>query len=233
MQSRLRQGQIVEIAQGMPAQGTERHKGRDLAVVWPCFPPDQTRAKLLPDDQEVVYSVRTSKPAGASSWHSKSRLWLAIIGQKNRAFTCSPAGFMSNNDGCVVARGAEIKALGAAMGAPWFQIKDLARKHGIVALSSNYELYADLSNRMMGILGQYSPDQEIYSIDECFLGMGGFELYDLMVYGKEIRQKVRQWVGLPVCDGFAQTKMLATHKRLALCALANGVRCIAHRRPIG
>src|ERR1035437_2465124 len=71
-----------------------------------------------------------------------------------------PVVVLSNNDGCAVARSAEVKALGVTMGAPWFQMKDLAKKHGIVALSSNYELYADLSNRMMGILAQYSPDQE-------------------------------------------------------------------------
>jgi DNA polymerase V len=120
-----------------------------------------------------------------------------------------PIVVLSNNDGCAVARSAEVKALGVKMGAPWFQMKDLARKHGILALSSNYELYADLSNRMMGVLGQFSPDQEIYSIDECFLGLSGFEHYDLIEYGKEIRRTVKQWVGLPVCVGFAETKTLA------------------------
>ena len=95
------------------------------------------------------------------------------------------------------------------MGTPWFKMKDLARKHGIIALSSNYELYADLSNRMMGVLGQFSPDQEIYSIDECFLGLDGFAHFDLIEYGQQIRQKVKQWVGIPVCVGFAQTKTLA------------------------
>ena len=95
------------------------------------------------------------------------------------------------------------------MGTPWFQMRDLAQKHGIIALSSNYELYADLSNRMMAVLAQYSPDQEIYSIDECFLGLSGFESYDLIAYGQEIRQKVKQWVGIPVCVGFASTKTLA------------------------
>ena len=120
-----------------------------------------------------------------------------------------PVVVLSNNDGCAVARSAEVKALGVPMGTPWFKLKDLARKHGIVALSSNYELYADLSNRMMGLLGQYSPDQEIYSIDECFLGLGGFERYDLIKYGQEIRQKVKQGIGIPVCVGFAATKTLA------------------------
>ena len=120
-----------------------------------------------------------------------------------------PVVVLSNNDGCAVARSAEVKALGVKMGTPWFQMKALAKQHGILALSSNYELYADLSNRMMGVLASFSPDQEIYSIDECFLGMSGFEHYDLIAYGQEIRQKVKQWVGIPVCVGFAATKTLA------------------------
>ena len=120
-----------------------------------------------------------------------------------------PVVVLSNNDGCAVARSAEVKALGVKMGTPWFQMKDLAKKHGIVALSSNYELYADLSNRMMGILARYSPDQEIYSIDECFLGLEGFERYDLIAYGEEIRQTVKRGIGIPVCVGFAATKTLA------------------------
>ena len=120
-----------------------------------------------------------------------------------------PVVVLSNNDGCAVARSAEVKALGVKMGTPWFQMKDLAKKHGIVTLSSNYELYADLSNRMMDLLGQYSPDQEIYSIDECFLGLDGFEHYDLIAYGEEIRKTVMQGIGIPVCVGFAATKTLA------------------------
>lgn len=120
-----------------------------------------------------------------------------------------PVVVLSNNDGCAVARSAEAKALGVKMGTPWFQIRDLARKNGIIALSSNYELYADLSNRMMSVLGRFSPDQEIYSIDECFLGLSGFERYDLVEYGRKIRRTVRQWVGIPVCVGVARTKTLA------------------------
>lgn len=120
-----------------------------------------------------------------------------------------PVVVLSNNDGCAVARSAEVKALGVPMGAPWFKMQDLARKHGIIALSSNYELYADLSNRMMEIIGRFSPDQEVYSIDECFLGMAGFEHYDLLDYGQTIRETVRQWIGIPVCVGFAETKTLA------------------------
>jgi DNA polymerase V len=120
-----------------------------------------------------------------------------------------PVVVLSNNDGCVVSRSAEVKALGIKNGVPWFQVKDLAKKHGIIALSSNYTLYADMSNRMMSILSQFSPDQEIYSIDECFLGLAGFEHYDLTAYGQEIRNRVRKWIGIPVSIGFAPTKTLA------------------------
>ena len=108
-----------------------------------------------------------------------------------------------------MARSNEVKALGVKMGTPWFQMKDLARKHGIIALSSNYALYADMSNRMMSVLARYSPDQEIYSIDECFLGFDGFSNYDLEAHAREMRWQVRQWVGIPVCVGIAETKTLA------------------------
>jgi DNA polymerase V len=127
----------------------------------------------------------------------------------NPALEGRPVVVLSNNDGCAVARSNEVKALGVQMGTPWFQMKDLARQHGIVALSSNYALYADMSNRMMAVLGQYSPDQEIYSIDECFLGLAGFEHRDLLGYAQTIRTRVRQWLGLPVCVGIAATKTLA------------------------
>jgi len=120
-----------------------------------------------------------------------------------------PVVVLSNNDGCVVARSAEVKALGVKMGEPWFKLKALARKHGIVAYSSNYTLYADMSNRMMSVLASYSPRQEIYSIDECFLGLDGFSHYDLMAHAQKMRQQVKQWVGLPVCVGIATTKTLA------------------------
>jgi DNA polymerase V len=120
-----------------------------------------------------------------------------------------PVVVLSNNDGCVVARSNEVKALGVKMGEPWFKLRDLARKHKIIAQSSNYTLYADMSNRMMAILGRYSPHQEIYSIDECFLGLGGLTHLDLMAWGQRMRRQVRQWVGIPVCVGIGSTKTLA------------------------
>jgi DNA polymerase V len=120
-----------------------------------------------------------------------------------------PVVVLSNNDGCAVARSNEVKALGVKMGAPWFQLKDLARRHGIVAYSSNYALYADMSNRVMSILSTFSPDQEVYSIDECFLDLSGFRRRNLTDYGQKIRQRIRQWTGLPVCVGVGASKTLA------------------------
>lgn len=120
-----------------------------------------------------------------------------------------PVVVLSNNDGCAVARSNEAKALGVRMGQPWFQLKDLARRHGIIAYSSNYALYADMSNRVMSILRMFSPDQEIYSIDECFLDLTGFKTKNLVRYGQQIRQRIKQWTGLPVCVGIGSTKTLA------------------------
>ncbi|MEB8485914.1 MULTISPECIES: Y-family DNA polymerase [Acidithiobacillus] len=120
-----------------------------------------------------------------------------------------PVVVLSNNDGCVVARSAEVKAMGVAMGTPWFQLQKLAKREGIIALSSNYTLYADMSNRMMGILSSFSPIQEVYSIDECFLDLRGFAQDQLSSMGQAAREKVRQWVGLPVGVGIAATKTLA------------------------
>lgn len=120
-----------------------------------------------------------------------------------------PVVVLSNNDGCAVARSNEVKALGVPMGAPWFKFKHLAKEHGIIAYSSNYALYASMSNRMMSILRQFSPDQEIYSIDESFLDLTGFQSRDLLAYGQQIRQRVLKWIGLPVCVGIGSTKTLA------------------------
>lgn len=120
-----------------------------------------------------------------------------------------PVVVLSNNDGCAVARSNEVKALGVPMGAPWFKMKDLARQHCIVALSSNYALYADMSNRVMSILREYSPDQEVYSIDESFLDLTGFQSRDLIKYAQHMRKRILRWTGLPVCVGIGATKTLA------------------------
>ncbi|WP_041655996.1 Y-family DNA polymerase [Azoarcus sp. KH32C] len=123
-----------------------------------------------------------------------------------------PVVVLSNNDGCVVARSAEAKALGVPMGAPWHQLRELARREGIVACSSNYALYADMSNRVVEVLGQFCPALEVYSIDESFLDLKGFAVQDperLAGYGRQIRRRIRDWLGLHVCVGIAPTKTLA------------------------
>lgn len=122
-----------------------------------------------------------------------------------------PVVVLSNNDGCAVARSNEVKALGIKMGTPWFQLKDLAKQYHIIALSSNYTLYGDMSDRVMSILRDFSPHVEVYSIDECFLGLQGLgKLWSTATdMGQSIRNRVRQWTSLPVCVGFGATKTLA------------------------
>ena len=120
-----------------------------------------------------------------------------------------PVVVLSNNDGCAVARSNEVKALGVKMAEPWFKMEKLAKQHGIVALSSNYALYGDLSARVMSILSTFSPKQEVYSIDECFLDLTGFDPKSLVTYGQTIRKTIKQHVGIPVCVGIADTKTLA------------------------
>lgn len=118
-----------------------------------------------------------------------------------------PVVVLSNNDGCIVARSNEAKAVGVGMGVPLFKIADLVKRHKIVTLSSNYALYGDLSNRVMNVLATMSPHQEVYSIDECFLDFSGFA--DTISHGQHIRKTVKQWLGLPVCVGIAPSKTLA------------------------
>ena len=120
-----------------------------------------------------------------------------------------PVVVLSNNDGCAIARSEEVKALGVRMGEPWFQFKDLAKKHNIIICSSNYALYADMSDRVMSILSKFSPTQEIYSIDECFLDLTGFCKDDLTTYAKKICRCIQQQTGLPVCIGIGASKTLA------------------------
>lgn len=117
-----------------------------------------------------------------------------------------PIVVLSNNDGCVIARSNEAKALGIPMGAPFFQYRDLMRAHDVIVCSSNYTLYGDMSARVMRTLREFSPDMQIYSIDEAFLGLPEKGSYD---YGMKIRSTVLQWTGIPVSIGIAATKTLA------------------------
>lgn len=122
-----------------------------------------------------------------------------------------PMVVLSNNDGCAVARSAEVKALGIKTGTPWFQMEEIAKKHGIQAYSSNYTLYGDMSNRVVQVLRTFTPNLEVYSIDESFLRIETL----LKSYsspsdlGQTIKEKIKVTTGLPVCVGMGESKTLA------------------------
>lgn len=142
---------------------------------------------------------------------------LALVDANNFYVSCErlfqprlegrPVVVLSNNDGCAVARSNEAKALGVAMGAPYFQWEKLAKQHGIVVLSSNYALYGELSARLMRLLGKQAVGQEIYSIDESFLEVPVADA-EAGSWAQHVRQQVRRQLGLPVCVGVAATKTL-------------------------
>jgi DNA polymerase V len=133
-----------------------------------------------------------------------------------------PVVVLSNNDGCAIARSNEAKALGIAMGAPWFKIKHLADEAGLVALSANFALYGDMSDRMMSLAAGLGPVQEIYSIDESFIDLTGVR-GDLVARSHKIRDRILQWVGIPCGIGMGATKTLAK--------LANHIAKTAERKP--
>jgi len=120
-----------------------------------------------------------------------------------------PVVVLSNNDGCIVARSNEAKALGIPMGAPLFKFKDLIARHKAHVFSSNYALYGDLSHRVMDVLRQMEPEVEVYSIDEAFISLPVTKVWDRVKYAAEMRERVRKHVGIPVSIGIATTKTLA------------------------
>lgn len=120
-----------------------------------------------------------------------------------------PVVVLSNNDGCVIARSNEAKAVGVPMGAPAFEHEELFKKHNVHVFSANFPLYGDMSHRVMSILSEYTPEIEIYSIDEAFLKLQGFEKFNLQTYGQEIQRRVIKWTGISVSVGIAPTKALA------------------------
>ena len=120
-----------------------------------------------------------------------------------------PVVVLSNNDGCIIARSNEAKALGIGMGMAYFKSKQLLKKHDVAVFSSNYALYGDLSNRVMTVLATFAPRIEVYSIDEAFLDFDGFDRWDMNTYGREICNTTEQWTGIPVSIGFGSTKTLA------------------------
>ena len=120
-----------------------------------------------------------------------------------------PVVVLSNNDGCIISRSNEAKALGIPMGAPEFQVRDLIKQHDIRVFSSNYALYGDLSHRVMKILENYTPNVEVYSIDEAFLNFSGMTISDFNAYGAEIQHRILKWLSIPIGIGFAPTKALS------------------------
>ena len=120
-----------------------------------------------------------------------------------------PVVVLSNNDGCVIARSDEAKAVGIPMGAPLHEYQDQMKRNGVAVFSSNYALYGDMSARVMESLGRFTPEVEVYSIDEAFLGLEGFDPDILPDHLLKMRQSIRQWTGIPVSVGVAPTKTLA------------------------
>ncbi len=119
-----------------------------------------------------------------------------------------PIVVLSNNDGCIISRSDEAKKLGIPMGAPEFKIRESLIANNIQVFSSNYALYGDLSQRVMKILEQFTPNIEVYSIDEAFLNFDGVAVTDFNKYGQQMRERIKKWVGIPVCVGIAPTKAL-------------------------
>ncbi|MDP2162399.1 MAG: Y-family DNA polymerase [Flavobacterium sp.] len=120
-----------------------------------------------------------------------------------------PIIILSNNDGCIISRSDEAKALGIPMGAPEFKVRHELKQKNITVFSSNYALYGDLSGRVMAILGQFTPNVEVYSIDEAFLNFDGMTIPDYQHYGLEMKKRTMKWLSIPVSVGFAPTKALA------------------------
>lgn len=149
----------------------------------------------------------------------KSKVPIAIVDCNNFYASCErifnpslegkPVVVLSNNDGVIVALSNEAKALGIKGFSPLFKVKELIEKHNVAVFSSNYTLYGDISHRIMTSLEHFSPEVEIYSIDEAFISLKGFESKDLIEYCHEIRNTIKKWVGVPVSIGIAYTKTLA------------------------
>lgn len=127
----------------------------------------------------------------------------------NPALEGRPIVVLSNNDGCVISRSNEAKALGIKMGAPIFQIQDLIKQHNVAVFSSNYTLYGDMSARVMNTLAELCPEIEVYSIDESFIDFSIIPRDELEPLARQVRRTVRKWTKIPTCIGIAQTKALA------------------------
>jgi DNA polymerase V len=151
----------------------------------------------------------------------------------NPSLKNKPVVVLSNNDGCVIARSNEAKAIGIEMGIPIFKCQSLVSKYQVQVFSANFPLYGDLSGRVMNTLSQFSPDMEQYSIDEAFLSLDGLNNQNLFDYAKSIRQIVKRNTGIPVSIGIAPTKTLAKiANRIAKKSAAEGVFCFLDQQHI-
>ena len=120
-----------------------------------------------------------------------------------------PVVVLSNNDGCIVSRSNEAKALGIKMGEPYFKAKDIILKNNVHVFSSNYSLYGDMSRRVMRTLKRFNSDIEVYSIDEAFMDLSNFPNNEVEKVAQEIRETILQWTGIPTSIGIAKTKTLS------------------------
>ena len=162
------------------------------------------------------------RPAGPFALIDGNNFYVSCERAFRPALEGRPVIVLSNNDGCAIARSNEAKALGIKMGHPWFQVRQAWPDAGITALSANFALYGDMSSRLMGIAAGLGPDQEVYSIDETFIGLAGVP-GDLVKRSRAVRARISQWTGLPTCVGIGPTKTLAK--------LANHIAKTAERKP--
>ncbi len=120
-----------------------------------------------------------------------------------------PVVSLSSNDGCAVARSNEAKALGIPMGAPAFKWRDFFKRHNVVQVSGNFELYGDMSKRITSILSTITPAVEVYSVDESFLDLSKLDIANYTTWAKMVRARILQWTGIPVSIGIAPSKTMA------------------------
>ncbi len=151
--------------------------------------------------------------------HSSLKKSIALVDCNNFYASCErifnpkligkPIVVLSNNDGCIITRSSEAKKLGIKMGEPYFKVRKIIEKNKVKVFSSNYSLYGDISQRVMETLSHFVKEIEIYSIDEAFLNLNGFENYEIDKYCRHIRNKIKQWIGIPVSIGVGSTKTLS------------------------
>ena len=156
------------------------------------------------------------------SYTNSSRKKVALIDCNSFYVSCErlfnpkiqnvPVVVLSNNDGCVISRSTEAKKLGIRMGEPYFKVKDLVKKNNVQIFSSNYALYGDLSRRVMKVLKGFTDKIEIYSIDEALLDLSHIKDEQVEEYGKQIRERVLKWTGIPTSVGISNTKTLIKSK---------------------